>query len=406
MPNTDDFPKILVATAFPPSVPGGSPWVFDQLIRGIPPGKVSWWACGGTPPPDASVPREQFRSGELPPRLQPHRRFVQVKRLLLEYAWVPAAARGLRAFIEEQRPDLLWILPYAWAAPVLHRALKGLKIPYHCTVHDFADTAGGIGSLGLNRAHRFQRLIEELYAGAVSRDVYMGQIAEDLERKTGAKADAVIRCGVEPEELEFVRTKPFPAPEGKIRIGYPGTIVAEETFARFVAALQGVRARLPLPVEIELFGPHSYRSRPWFDESLIVEHGYLPADELDRRYNACTWGLAMMELDDSNPRYSRFTFPCKFTRALAAGIPLICIGHPECTLSRLAQQYRLGPVITESDPAAMGETLLAALSVPAEPEALRAEMLRCAETEFNAGRNREVLHALFRASLRVREMPL
>ena len=404
MPSPDDFPKILVATSFPPSVPGGSPWVFDQLRRGIAPEKLSWWACGGTPPAACNVPLSQFKSGNQPPRLQPHIRFTQTKCFLLEQIWVPAAARGLRAFIRQQKPDLLWLLPYAWAAPVLHRAVQGLGIPWHITVHDLADTAWSVRSLGLKRAHRFQHMIDELYAGAVSRDVYMQELVVEMERTTGRKADAVIRCGVEPEELEYVRTKPFPAPADKIRIGYPGTVVCEDTFARFIAALQLLKGQLPLPVEVNLFGPHSYRNRPWFDESLILEHGYLPEQELDRLYNRCSWGLAIMNLDDSNPRYSRFTFPCKFTRGLAAGIPLICIGHPESTLARLAKTYELGPVLTTSDPGEMAKGLAPALSAPGDPSRLRSEMLRCAETEFNAERNRQVMHAIFRASAAKRVM--
>jgi len=223
----------------------------------------------------------------------------------------------------------------------------------------------------------------------------MQETADELERKTGYKANLVIRCGAEPEELDYVRTKPFLPPQDKICIGYPGTIIAENTFVRLIEALKLLRPNLPLPPEVHLFGIHSYRNRSWFDESLIVEHGYLPEDELNRRYRACHWGLAIMELDDSNPRYSRFTFPCKFTRSLAAGLPIISIGHSECTLTKFAGKYRLGPVITTMDPKAMAGELAAPLSDLSGWPHLREELLRCAETEFNAELNRQKLHRLF-----------
>jgi glycosyltransferase involved in cell wall biosynthesis len=262
------------------------------------------------------------------------------------------------------------------------------------TLHDFADTGGSIRTLGSRRGHRFQRMIEALYAGAVSRDVYMREIEDEMARVTGAKADAVIRCGVEPGEFDYIRTKTFLAPQNKIRIGYPGTIVTEEAFALFVEAIRLLQPRLPLPVEINLFGVHSYKNRPWFDPSLIIEHGYLPEEELTRRFRACNWGLALMEMDDSNPRYSRFTFPCKFSGALAAALPLICLGHPECTLTHMARKYQLGPVITSSSTTEIADQLLPALSKLDEPDRFRDEILRCADTEFNAERNRQTLRSI------------
>jgi hypothetical protein len=319
---------------------------------------------------------------------------------LLERFWVPAAAKDLQNYIAEQKPDLLWLLAFSWAAPVLHRAVRKLGIPWHMTVHDLADTVGSVRSLGAPRAARFQGMIDDLYRGAVSRDVYMQETGDEMERTTGAKADLIVRCGAEPEEIDYIHAKPITPARNKIRIGYPGTIIAEDTFARFIAALKLLQAKLPLPVEVNLFGAHSYRSRPWFDESLIVEHGYLPEDELLRRYGSCDWGLAIMELDDSNPRYSRFTFPCKFTRALASALPVIAIGHPACTLIQFSRQFQLGPVITASDPQAIADGLRPALTQSGDSPERRKEILRCVESEFNAELNRRRLHALWAADTR------
>ena len=327
----------------------------------------------------------------------PHRRFTQTKGFLLEQFWAPSAARGLRAYIRKEKPDVLWLQASVWAIPVLHRAVRGLGIPWHITVHDLMDSVGLVRSLGAKRSARFQCMVDELYAGAVSRDVYMQETDDEMERVTGCKADIIVRCGAEPEEIAYVRDKVFSLPQDKIRIGYPGTIIAEDTFERFIAALKLLSPKLPLPVEVNLFGIHSYRNRPWFDRSIIVEHGYLPEDELDRRYRNCNWGLTIMEMDDSNPRYSRFTFPCKFTRALAAGLPIIVMGHPECTLTRFSKGFQLGPVIISADPQEIALELLPALSQSVDWPRLRGEILRCVETEFNAEVNREKLHGLFRA---------
>lgn len=392
------FPKILVATSFPPDAPGGSPWLLYQLLRGVPPDRVSWWSSSGEAPAHSVERVGSFKSGCLPPRLVPHRRLTQLKAFLLEQIWVPLAARALRAFIKKQNPDLLWVLGYSWSIPVLHRAVRGLGIPWHITVHDLADSVGLVASLGAKRASRFQKMVDDLYADAVSRDVYMQETGDEMERTTGRKADLIIRCGAEPEEIESIRDKTFKLQEGKIQIGYPGTIIAEDTFARFIAALQLIRSELP--VEVNLFGVHSYRNRSWYDSSLITEHGYLSEEEFDRRYLNCNWGLTIMELDDSNPRYSRFTFPCKFTRSLAAGLPIIAIGHPECTLAQLAGRYKLGPVITASESPEIANALRKVFLQHQDSIELRNELLRCLNSEFSAEVNRTNLHQLFRERAR------
>ena len=320
----------------------------------------------------------------------------------MEYFWVPKASRDLKAFIKQENPDVLWLLGYSWSIPVLHRTVRNLKIPWHITIHDLADSVGLVNSLGSKRATRFQKMVDDLYAGAVSRDVYMKETDDEMARTTGKRADYIIRCGAEPEEIELIRSRTATPSADKIKIGYPGTIIAEDTFIRFISALKLIAAKLPLSLEVNLFGIHSYKTRPWFDSSLIVEHGYLSAEELDCRYNNCDWGLAIMELDDSNPRYSRFTFPCKFTKALASGLPIIAIGHPECTLSRFAGQYQLGPVITSSDPAVIGAALEKAFMTPVNWGKHREEILKCITTEFNADINRDHLHQAFRDGARMK----
>ena len=391
-----DLPTIMMATSFPPKEGGGGGAIIRQLIRGIPAERLAWWSCTPAAPSETQHCAGHFRSGNLPSRLLPYRRFTETKSAILESFWVPSAAKGLQEFISQRNPDMLWLLSDFWAAPVLYRAVRDLGIPWHISVHDFADTAGVMRRLGKRRAGRFRRMVEDLYAGAVSRDVVSPEMADELERVTGCKADHIIRCAVDPEDLDFVRSKQSVPPTDKLRIAYPGTIIAEETFSKFVAALRLVQRRLSLPIELHLFSGHSYRDRSWFDPSLIVERGFLFAKNLESAYQQCHWGLTIMELDDSNPRYNRFSFPCKFTQTLAGGLPNICIGHPQSSLIRLAGRYNLGPVITSSDVHTIAEALLSAFANPPGFPRLREEILRCVTEGFDADRNRQALYSSFR----------
>jgi hypothetical protein len=383
--------NILVATGFPPCSAGGGAWIIDQLMRGMNRDRFSWWSSSEQLSPQAQGAVKTFKSAQLPPRLIPHRRFTEIKTLLLRHLWAPHAVRGLRQFIKRQRPDLLWIIPHSWSIPIIHQAVRGAGIPWHISVHDFPYPP----TSSLSWQSRFQPMLDDLYSGAVSRDVIGPEMGDELERATGSKADAYFRCSVEPEELDYIRNKPFLFATDKIRIGYPGTILAEDTFARFVEALRLIRPELPQPVEIHLFTGHNYRDRHWFDPTIIVEHGFLYGEELERAYRQCHWGLAIMPLEETNPRYSRYSFPCKFTRSLASGIPIISIGHGESALVRLASRYHLGPVIESGTPQDIAKYLLPALMQVEVTPQLRERLLQCAQMEFNAETNRARLTKLF-----------
>ena len=153
-------------------------------------------------------------------------------------------------------------------------------------------------------------------------------------------------------------------------------------------------------MEIHLYGDQLYRDRDWFDPGLIIEHGFISDAELNRHYRAGTWGLAIMHLDDSDPRYNLYSFPCKFTMSLASGLPLICIGHPQTPLIRLARDYHLGLLLTESDTDLLADSLLQGLEDFSRFDEYRAEILRCAEAEFSAERKRKKLHQLLDTAAR------
>ena len=397
-PDKENF-KLLLAAEFTPGSPGGDWFHIKQLLRTFDWNRLSWWSMFGEPKETTNL-AGRLGSARIPGRLTPSRKFLPVKRFISQSYVVPRAAAHLRKFIRLQKPDLLWLMAHDWTIPVFHSVVPKLGIPWHISVYDMPDTGSKVRMLGQSMAAEHVRMAEELYAGASSRCVIGNPMAKELERTTGVKAELVERCAVEPEALESLRTwSPPAAPPAAIRIGYAGSILAEDTFALFVGALRKIRHELPAPVEIHIFGSQRYGDRPWFDPTLIIEHGFVSDAELDRIYGGCNWGLAMMQMDDADPRYSKFSFPCKFTMALASGLPLICLGHPESGLMELALQYRLGIMITDPDPAKAAATLLAELPRIDHHAEYHAEIVRCAGSDFNAEKNRGRLYELFQAGL-------
>ena len=121
------------------------------------------------------------------------------------------------------------------------------------------------------------------------------------------------------------------------------------------------------------------------------EHGNLPATQLSQALKECAWGFLPMELADDNPRYNRFSLPTKFASYLAAGLPVITLGHPESSAVKMASQYEVGFCSTTRDLETLSAQLPAVLSELDPKPKYRAEIQRCASAEFDAGRMRTLL---------------
>jgi len=386
--------KLLVATEIPPNASGDGPAVVRQLLRGWPTADLAWWS--GLPEVGQHFGQAcaEHACAGIPAKLMPHHRFTGVKSALLERCWAPLASRHLAQTIRRVQPDAIWAIPHNWSILPLARVLPACGVGFHVTVQDYVDVHGQVEKFGRARCRRLATLADRLYTAATTRDATSRPMMADLAARTGAPAAQMLHAGLEVEDFAFLESRPgVAAPE--IRIAYAGTILAHAEFAGFVAALQRIRSALPRPVTLELFGAHSYASAPWFDAAWMHEHGNLPEPELLGRLRECSWGFAPMELTDHDPRYNRFSFPTKFITYLAAGLPVIALGHPESSVMQMARAYAVGLATAEATPEALAASLSAALSDPDPWQTFGRGVLRCARAEFDAARMRSVLASCF-----------
>lgn len=391
---SESFPRLLVATEFPPNSPGGGPAVVRQMLKGWPAEKLFWWSC---------LPDRDQRSGQqtashlvaaIPARLYPNRRLARQKSWLLENVWTPWAARHLRHALSTIRPEAMWVIPHAWAIAPLARGLRAARVAFHVTVQDYMDTRNREAQFGAARCRRLAGLAEQLYARAATRDATSHPMITDLQQRTGCAAAQMLHAGLEESDFAHLAQPPR-AIAGSLRIAYAGTIVVEDAFTLFVRALSRARERLPWPVTLEFFTGHSYRKREWFDPAWMRESGNLPEEQLTRALRECSWGFAPMALDDDDPRYNRFSFPTKFISYLAAGLPVITLGHARSSVAQMAAAYGVGPCVTAGDREALVEVLVAALARADAAAVYRPAILRCAAAEFDARRMRIVLRECF-----------
>jgi hypothetical protein len=389
MSDSPTFPQLLVATEFQPNAPGGGPAVVRQMLRGWPVEKLFWWSCH----PEENQRFGQMVSGhrvaKIPARLYPNRRLAAQKSWLLANFWVGFGAGHLNRTLRLFKPEVVWVIPHLWSIPALHRTLSRAGLRRHVSVHDYPDTGNAVARHGRGLSARFSAEVDQLYASATSRDAICQAMLEDLRSRTGVFG-AINRAGLEPADLESL-SSPMPLPDSNVRIAYAGTILVEPEFEFFATCLERVRSRLGRPLSLEFWGAHSYRDRRWFRSEWMREHGNLPEPALTQALRECTWGFSPMSLQNDDPRYNCFSLPTKFSSYMASGLPVITLAHPQSSVAQMAAAYRVGLLQTRRDEAEFCARLEAALKEPDPRRTFRPEILRCARTEFDASRMRQVL---------------
>src|SRR5664279_4218512 len=133
---TENFPRLLVATEFPPNASGGGPAVVRQMLKDWPSEKLFWWSC--FPDRDVRFGRtvNTHRVATIPSRLYPHRRGRALKSWLMQNVWTPWATRHLKGTIKDINPDVIWVIPHCWSIPPLGKVLLNAEIGFHVSIHD------------------------------------------------------------------------------------------------------------------------------------------------------------------------------------------------------------------------------------------------------------------------------
>lgn len=370
------------------------------MLKEWPTEKLSWWSCFSDNDQRFGQRTASHRVAAIPRRLQPQIRWPKLKSALLHALWVPWATRHFRQTLEIEKPDVVWVIPHNWSILPIAKVLvpPGMaSLPFHVTVQDYADAHHQANQFGKTSCHSMVAGAEQLYAAATTRDATSHPMIADLLETTGQSAIQMLHAGLEPEAFEFLETKSSNR-IGPIRIAYAGTILVENVFSRWVEACQRIRQSLGQPLELHLFGAHSYAARDWFDPEWMHEQGNLGEDELLRKLRACDWGFAPMALTDEDPRYNRFSFPTKFITYLAAGLPVMTLGHPESSVMKMARSYQVGLCSHTLHLDELSAQLKTVLSDATPWKRYGSEIIRCAKTEFNAEAMRAKLYECLAAS--------
>ncbi len=394
MHRSERFPSLLVVAEFPPNAPDGGAALFRQMLKDYPPEQIWWWSCFPNRGSASVQPVREHFCCRIPLRLYPNRRLAGAKAWILSKAWVPLATRHLLKTVSQVRPEQIWTNLHGWAIPPVHEAKLVETHRCHTSVWDYQDHNTSRSRFGPTGASRIVGIVESLYRSSSTCDAISYPMQEDLAARTGRLDSIVVHSGLEPAQIEALASSTTDdSPE--IRIAYAGSIVARETFELCVRAMRAARRKLARPLRLEFFGATSHRTESWFDPDWMHEHGNLKEELFHEALSQCQWGLVVMDAEDLNPRYNRFSFPNKFGTYLGAGLPLLVVGHPESSAIRQARKYALGFSMDTSDISILSRQIAESLQIPNPRERFRKAILDCAQTEFNAERMRRELWRCF-----------
>ena len=386
-----EFPRLLVATEFPPNASGGGPAVVRQMLKGWPAERLFWWSCLPERNQHFGQCIREIHCASIPAKLLPNRKLTGLKSQMLETFWTPWAASHLTRTLKTEAPDVVWIIPHNWSILPIAKAMNNWRGRFHVTMQDYVDVHGNPQRFGSERCRRMMEQADHLYASATTRDATSHPMITDLRERTGKDATQMLHAGLEASDFEFL-AKPSRHGADSIRIVYAGTILVEEVFGLFISAIEEIRAALSKPVQLHLCGAHSYAGRSWFNREWMFEHGNLPEAELLGKLRECDWGFAPMALTDKDPRYNRFSFPTKFITYLAAGLPVITLGDRNSSVMKMAANYDVGLCTNTADAGALAEQLKTILSIESPRERYGPEIVRCAREEFDSDKMRRNLY--------------
>jgi hypothetical protein len=393
--------KILIVAAFPPGSAGGSWPIIEQLLKDYPQENIAWWFLG--------EPNQKWNSsycftnyfGPIPRFFVPGKWFKNFRTYLFNLIIKPLSLLHLLNFLKRINPDVLLTIPQGLTIPVIFSLIKLLKsvklignTSFHVSVHDMADTANAIKIFGLNSAHQFQKKLEWIYQQADSRDCITKEMGLELQSQTGKKQDLVIMYGAEENEIRKVSNNKIQTHTSFINIGYAGTIISTNEFILFVNAIRLINNKYNYSISIHLFSNHNYNECSWFDPNLIINHGFLSGNKFREEYSKMNYALCLMPIGHDDHRYSDFSIPCKFTKSMAEGIPIICLAGKSTTVYKMISKYDAGFYSSAKTPSFLAEELYIFLSGNNKSSNLPLKMSQLLDSECHAGRNRTFFRKL------------
>lgn len=386
--------KLLVATDFNPSSPGGGAAVIRQMLQGFRSEghSIHWWSCRKNENSGENFAVDGLTQCPIPSKLIPSRRVPRIKSALVRNIWAPLASKSLGSTIKKLQPDCVWAIPHNWSILPLHKTLiskkhKGMRI--HTTIQDYPDIHGNSNRWGPFITKELREKQYSLYSGATTCDATSLPMLDNLELLTQRRGVQMLHEGLESSDFTRIQNK-YSLNEPKLKLAFIGTILAGDEFSLLINALKLAGANKD-SVSLDIWSTHSYKKEGWFDSSWMFEHGNEVRKCLLEKLSRSDWGCLTMPFQHDQSRYGKYSFPTKFITYLAAGIPTLILSPNDSAVIKMAEEYDLGLRICSKNISEISNNLLQKLYDYKNSADYLNSMFACAKKYFFAEKMRKTL---------------
>lgn len=390
--------RLLVATDFNPSSPGGGAAVIRQMLQGFREEghSIHWWSCRKNEKSIENFSVNGLIQCPIPSKLIPSRRVARIKSALVRNIWAPLASKSLSSTIKTLQPDCVWAIPHNWSILPLHQALisqRHKKMRIHTTIQDYPDIHGNSNRWGLFITKELREKQLLLYSEATTCDATSLPMLNNLNSLTQRRGVQMLHEGLESSDFIRIQNK-YRSNAPKLKLAFIGTILAGDEFSLLIDALKLAGADKN-SVSLDIWSTHSYKKESWFDSTWMFERGNEVRTSLLEKLSGCDWGCLTMPFQHDQSRYGKYSFPTKFITYLAAGIPTLILGPNDSAVNKMAEEYDLGLRFCSKNISEISNNLLQKLYDYKNRAEYLNSMLACAQKYFFAEKMRKKLWDCF-----------
>lgn len=345
---TSTYPRLLLLCDEPPGDGNVGQLFLRELCDSYPSDQLAFGIVGsrgGTEDERTypGVPRTYASwTAFVPPQAGPA--WIAALRKHTLFRWRTLQARGrvqrpLTRLAQQFRPDLVWGI---LSSPTLYRTAPAIASqlgkPLVTTVWDPPE---GVGlQYGLDRFSR--RVAARQLESALRKSVRCSVISERMSQEYSRFCDTriILRHGIADADKSRPRTGELDSKQ--IRIGFCGTLYAEDTWRSFLAALDHLEWRIDdLPVVLVVVGrriPFLEASRPASVEFL----GWRPTSDTLQLMNSCHFTYLPYWFLPAYADSVRLCFPTKLTTYMTAGRPTFYHGPQDASVVDFFRKFEVG----------------------------------------------------------------
>jgi glycosyltransferase involved in cell wall biosynthesis len=274
-------------------------------------------------------------------------------------AWANLVPAAIAPF--EPEAVLTVVHGHAWAAAAAFAQRRGL--PLHLIVHDDWPR---MAAMPRGFAARVDDQLGPVYRAAASRLCVSPWMAEEYERRYGAKADVMYPSRGRSTDAHAVPPDRLGRQHGALTVAFAGTIRAPEHYRLLRTVATALRAS---GGRVLVFGPMTVEqaAAQGLNESNVHFNGMIDSRQLAATLREEADALLVpMSFDPADAANMRVSFPSKLVDYTAVGVPLLVCAPEYASAVQWARQYPgVAEVLLSPGPAAVEQALAKLTANPA-----------------------------------------